>query len=217
MTKSVVYKEAKAWVLESLSYNPNQRPVDLYDRLVLKFPENKIPTDDHAVAKWKRDFIKDQVNKKITKMEAIFDPIQTFNDPELRDLFLDSDKEYLINFVTNLGICYFDPMGFPSEITNGVAVWVVKIKNAMPSLVDCPVDLYMVALGFATLESRPYTSAQLEKAKKYLYAKPYESVDLFEKWLKLNESKDQFYPVNVFEYLDLEDMKRIYGGLVCRK
>lgn len=55
-------------------------------------------------------------------MEAIFDPIQTFNDPELRDLFLDSDKEYLINFVTNLGICYFDPMGcFPSEITNGVA------------------------------------------------------------------------------------------------
>ena len=207
MTKSVVYKEAKAWVLESLSYNPNQRPVDLYDRLVLKFPENKIPTDDHAVAKWKRDFIKDQVNKKITKMEAIFDPIQTFNDPELRDLFLDSDKEYLINFVTNLGICYFDPMGFPSEITNGVAVWVVKIKNAMASLVDCPVDLYMVALGFATLESRPYTSAQLEKAKKYLYAKPYESVDLFEKWLKLNESKDQFYPVNVFEYLDLEDMK----------
>lgn len=40
----------------------------------------------------------------------------------------------------------------------------VKIKNAMLSLVDCPVDLYMFALGFATLESRPYNISETRKS-----------------------------------------------------
>jgi len=212
MARTVIHKKAKAWVWEMLSNNPNLKGIYLFDRLQAKFTEGEVPTRDHTVRAWMREFHEAQKNNVISKNHSMFDPIETFNDPMYRDLFTDADKEFCINFISDLGTSYYHPRGTNPFIQNGVILWVNKLKNTMPILVDNPIDLYLFAQGFATLEARPDSEADVEQAKRYLYSQAYYSRDKFDVWADQNKDQDRSLPVNIHEYIDLEDMKSDEGN-----
>ena len=207
MAKSTVYKQAKAWVFENLSLTPNASPKKLFDLLEATFPPEEVPTNAHAVATWVREFKANKKENEFSKILTLFDPIETFNDPEYRDLFSSDDKGWLIQYQNNLHTVYTQPMGLPSSLTQGVAVWVNKLKNAMPTLADRPIDLYLFGLAMLTLENRPDSEADLEKAKKFIYAQPYISVDNFKQWVAFNTEDQRSMPVDIFKYVNLDNTK----------
>ena len=207
MAKAIVYKKAQAWVYEVLSYAPDSKPVDLFRELQATFPEDEVPMGEHAVATWVRKWKKEKEGSQINKLFFKFDPIDTFNDSDFRDIFSTDDKEFLLKFSHDLHICYTQPMGLRQEITNGVAIWVTKIKNAMPILADRPLDLYLFALGLLNVETRPDSEADVEAFKKYLYAKPFFSQDTFIQWVNMNTEDQSSMPVDVFKHLDIEDLR----------
>ena len=207
MAKAIVYKKAQQWVYEVLSYAPDSRPVDLFRRLDDVFPPEEVPTGVHAVATWVRKWKKEKEGAKLNKLFSKFDPIDTFNDPEFKDVFSSDDKTFLLSFSDHLHVCYTQPMGLRAEISNGVAIWVTKIKNAMPILADRPLDLYLFALGLLSVETRPDSEADVEAFKKYLYAKPYFSQDTFIQWVGMNNEDQCSMPVDVFKHINLEDIR----------
>ena len=207
MAKATVYKKAKSWVFENLSLAPDSRPVDLFDTLEKTFPPEEVPTNAHAVASWKREFVEQQKNNTLDKVYSLFDPVDTFNDPEYRDLFSSDDKGWLIQYQNNLHTVYSQPMGLISILSIGVAIWVNKLKNAMPMISDRPIDLYLFALGMLTLETRPDSEADVEKAKKFIYAQPYISIANFQQWLAFNIEDQRSLPVDVFKYINLDNTK----------
>ena len=207
MAKATVYKQAKSWVFENLSLTPNASPKKLFDMLEATFPPEEVPTNAHAVATWVREFKAKKKDNELDKVYSLFDPINTFNDPEYRDLFSSDDKGWLIQYQNNLHQIYTQPMGLPSSLTQGVAIWVNKLKNAMPMLADRPLDLYIFALGLLTLETRPDSEANVEKAKTFIYAQPYISVDNFKQWIAFNTEDLRSMPVDVFNYINLDNTK----------
>jgi hypothetical protein len=92
MAKATVYKQAKAWVFENLSLTPNASPKKLFDLLKATFPKEEVPTNSHVVATWVREFKAKKKDNELDKVYSLFDPINTFNDPEYRDLFSSDDK-----------------------------------------------------------------------------------------------------------------------------
>ena len=207
MAKATVYKKAKAWVIENLSLTPNASPKKLFNQLESTFPPEEVPTNAHAVATWVREFKAQKKANELDKIYSLFDPINTFNDPEYRDLFSSDDKGWLIQYQNNLHTVYTQPMGLPSSLTQGVAIWVNKLKNAMPTLADRPLDLYLFGLGMLTLENRPDSEADVEKAKQFIYAQPYISVDQFKQWVAFNTEDQRSMPVDIFKYVNLDNTK----------
>ena len=207
MAKATVYKQAKAWVFENLSLTPNASPKKLFDILEATFPKEEVPTNAHAVATWVREFKANKEKTELSKTLSLFDPIDTFNDPEYRDLFSSDDKGWLIKYQSHLHTVYTQPMGLPSSFTVGVAIWVNKLKNAMPTLADRPLDLYLFGLAMLTLENRPDSEVEIAKAKNFLYAQPYISVDQFRQWVSFNTEDQRSMPVDVFKYVNLNNTK----------